>query len=107
LEVDLMSESKSVTGVRKFVTRIVATGALLGLYALSTFAVSTVMLASSSTSAQAQRGGRGRGVRGRGVVIRGGRGRGRGFWRNGIWLPWVAPGLCHQPWNSVRFYCPY
>ena len=99
-----MSESKSVGAVRKFVTRVVATGALLALYGLSSFAVGTVVMTAGSDSAMAQRG-RGRG--GRGVVVRGGRGRGRGFWRNGVWLPWIAPGLCHQPWNSVRFYCPY
>jgi hypothetical protein len=116
LEVDLMTESKSAGIVRKLVTRIVATGALLVVYALSTFAVSTVVMTAGSTEAQAQRGrgrggGRGRGAvrgRGRGVVVRGGgRGRGRGFYRGGIWFPWIAPGLCHRPFNSVRFYCPY
>ncbi len=115
-----MTESKSAGIIRKFVTRVVATGALLAVYALSTFAVSTVVMTAGSTEAQAQRGrgrgggGRGRGgaVRGRGVgrgvVVRGGgRGRGRGFYRGGIWFPWIAPGLCHRPFNSVRFYCPY
>ena len=23
-------------------------------------------------------------------------GSGRGFWRGGVWLPWIAPGLCHE-----------
>jgi hypothetical protein len=71
--------------LRKYLTRVLAAGALLAIYAVSTLAVSTVFLTSTTTEAQAQRG----------------RGRGRGYWRGGIW----APALCHQPWSSRRVYC--
>lgn len=43
--------------------RVLATGALLGMYAVGTLAIGGVLLSASVTSAQAQRGrGRGRGV---------------------------------------------
>jgi hypothetical protein len=88
--------------VRKYLTGILAAGALLTVYAASTLAVSGVVLMSTTTEATAQRGrGRGRGMvrgrgRGRGMVR--GRGRGRGSWRG-------VPALCHQPWSSRRVYC--
>jgi hypothetical protein len=54
--------------LRKSLTRFLATGALLGVYALSTVGVTAVVMTTGMSSAMAQRG------RGRG----GGRGRGRG-----------------------------
>jgi hypothetical protein len=92
--------------LRKYLTRVLAAGALLAIYAVSTLAVSGVFLASTTTEAQAQRGrgrGRGRGAdrgRGRGRGSRG-RGRGRGYYRGGIWVP----ALCHNSWNSRRYTC--
>jgi hypothetical protein len=84
--------------LRKALTRMLAASALLALYAVSTLAVSGVFLTTTTTEALAQRGrGRGRGGWGRGR----GRGRGRGYWRGGIWVP----ALCHNAWNSRRYYC--
>jgi hypothetical protein len=58
--------------LRKRLTRFLATGALLGIYALSTIGVTAVVMTTGMSSAMAQRGrGRGRGDRGRG--------RGRGY----------------------------
>jgi BA14K-like protein len=58
--------------LRKRLTRFLATGALLGIYALSTVGVTTVVMTTGMSPAMAQRGrGRGRGDRGRG--------RGRGY----------------------------
>ena len=57
---------------RKSLTRLLATGALLGVYALSTVGVTAVVMTTGMSSAMAQRG-RGRGGGGRG------RGRGRGY----------------------------
>ena len=85
--------------LRKYLTRVLAAGALLAIYAVSTLAVTGVFLTSTTTEAQAQRG-RGPG-RGRGYGRGRGRGRGRGYWRGGIW----APALCHNAWNSRRYYC--
>ena len=82
--------------LRKYLTRVLAAGALLAIYAVSTLAVSSVFLTSTTTEAQAQRG-RGRG-RGRGYR---GRGRGRGYYRGGLWVP----PLCHNPWSSRRYNC--
>jgi hypothetical protein len=117
-----MSETKSVGPVRRVVTRVLATGALLVVYAVSTFAVSTIVMTSGSTPAMAQRGqgrgggrgggrGAGRGGGRGGVVLRGrgggrGRGRGRGWSRGGIWFPWIGPGICHHPYTSARVVCP-
>jgi hypothetical protein len=84
--------------LRKVLTRVLAAGALLAVYAVSTIAVSGVFLTSTTTEVQARGRGRGRGHRGRG---RGHRGRGRGHWRGGVW---VGP-LCHRPWSSRRYYC--
>jgi hypothetical protein len=56
--------------LRKSLTRFLATGALLGIYALSTVGVTAVVMTTGMSSAMAQRG-RGRGDRGRG--------RGRGY----------------------------
>ncbi|AMN41391.1 BA14K family protein [Rhodoplanes sp. Z2-YC6860] len=72
---------------RKFLTRLLATGALLGVYAFNTIAMTGVFMSSSVSPAMAQRGkkpgggggrgGGGGGGRG-GNVVRGGGGRGRG-----------------------------
>ena len=83
-------------GVRKYLTRVLAAGALLAIYAVGTLSVSGLFLASTTEVASA-RNGRGRG-RGRGW----GRGRGRGWGRGwGV----VGPALCHRPWSSRRYYC--
>jgi hypothetical protein len=56
-----MAETNS-TGARKLLTRVLAAGALLAIYCVSTVAVTTTMIAGTTTSAQAYwRGGRGRG----------------------------------------------
>ena len=57
--------------VRRFMTRALAAGVLLGIYAFSTIAVTGVVMTAGVSPAMAQRG-RGRGGRG------GGRGRGGG-----------------------------
>jgi hypothetical protein len=85
--------------LRKALTRVLAAGALLAIYAVSTIAVSGVFVATSTTEAQARGRGRGRGYyrgRGRGYY------RGRGYWRGGFFG--VGP-LCHNPWSSRRYYC--
>ena len=68
-----MTAIKSNGPVRKFITRALATGALLAIYSLSTIAVTGVVMTTGVSPAAAQRGGRGGGGRGRG------RGRGRGI----------------------------
>jgi len=80
---------------RKTLTRVLAAGALLAVYAVATITTSGVFLASTTTSAEAQRG-RGRG----GGWGRGGRGRGGGWGRGRGWGAW-----CHRPWSSRRYYC--
>jgi hypothetical protein len=77
--------------VRKFVTRILAAGALLAVYAFSTAAMTGAIMTAGVTTAQAQRGG-------------GGGGRGGGA-RGGYWFPWIAPNVCHEPWTSRRVWC--
>jgi hypothetical protein len=67
-----MRDIKSGGPIRKFVTRALATGALLGLYALGTITTTGVVMTAGVTDAHAQKGKRGGGGRGRG------RGRGRG-----------------------------
>ena len=99
--------------VRKYLTGVLATGALLIAYAVGSLAVTGFVMTVGSNSAQAARGEGGRGGRGgrgvgRGGFVRGGRGRGgrgRGFWRGGVWFPWIAPGLCHEVPTSRRLYC--
>jgi hypothetical protein len=59
---------------RKFFTRVLATGALLGVYLFNTVAMTGVVMTTSVSPAMAQRG------RGRG----GGWGRGRGGWGGGV-----------------------
>lgn len=86
--------------VRKTLTRVLAAGALLAVYAVSTITTSGVFLASTTTAANAQRGRGGRGYRGGGRGYRGGY-RGRG-WGRGVGV--VGP-LCHRPWSSRRYYC--
>lgn len=122
--------------VRKYLTGVLATAALLIAYAVGSLAVTGLVMTVGSDSAQAARGGggggggrgggggggrgagggrgrgggvvvRGRGggvVRGRGVGVVRGRG-GRGFWRGGVWFPWIAPGVCHEVVTSRRVYC--
>jgi hypothetical protein len=85
------------TGVRKAVTRVLAAGALLAVYAVGTVTTSGVFLATSTTSADARgRGGRGGGRGG----FRGGRGFRGGFRGGRGWGAW-----CHRPWSSRRYYC--
>jgi hypothetical protein len=82
--------------VRKFITRTLAAGALLGIYAVGMIATTGTMLTATSTSAEAQWRGRGyrgyRGYRGRGW------GRGRG-WRGGL--------VCRHRYYSSRRVCYY
>ena len=61
-----MADNKSNGPVRNLVTRMLATGALLSMYALGTLGVTSVVMTTGMSTAVAQRG------RGRG----GGRGRG-------------------------------
>ena len=65
-----MAAVKSNSPVRKFITRTLATGAMLAMYSLGTAAVTGVVLTAgvSPASAQRGRGGRGRGGRGGGWV---------------------------------------
>jgi hypothetical protein len=70
-----MTTARAGGSARKFLTRILATSALLGAYVFTTFAVTGVVMTSSVSTAMAQRG-RGRGGGGRG---RGGGGRGVGI----------------------------
>jgi hypothetical protein len=84
------SPTKWERAVRKFMTRILAAGALIALYAISTITMTGLTLSSSTTTADAQGGGgrggggggggRGAGGGGRGG---GGRGAGRGGGRGG------------------------
>ena len=68
-----MTIQKSSGSVRKFVTRVLATGALLFMYAFGMVATTGAFMTAGMSSAYAQRGrGRGGGGWGRG------RGRGRG-----------------------------
>ena len=64
-----MTEFKSRGPVRRFVTRVMAAGALLSIYAASTIGMTGVSMVTGMTSAHAQRG-RGRGGRGRGRLDR-------------------------------------
>ena len=87
--------------VRKYLTRVLAAGALLGIYALSTLSVSGLFLTATTDVAEARggRGGGGRGGRG------GGRGRGGRGW-GGRGRGWgIGPAMCHRPWSSRRYYC--
>ena len=56
-----MTAIKSNGPVRKFITRALATGAMLAIYSLSTIAVTGVVMTTGVTPASAQRGWRGRG----------------------------------------------
>src|SRR5438093_435036 len=82
---------------RKFLTRILAAGALLAIYAVGTLAVTGGLLTATTTAAQAQRGWRGGGWRGGGW--RGGY-RGWGGFRGGVvGRRWVCR---HHYWSSGR-----
>ena len=87
---------------RKFLTRCLATAALLGVYCLATVGVTSLLVTTTDTAAQARGGGpgpRGGGPRGggpRGGFPRGGRGVGRGgggrhFWHGRWWGYGVGP----------------
>jgi hypothetical protein len=71
---------------RKFLTRILATSALLGVYLFNTIAMTGVVMSSSVSPAMAQRGKPrgGGGGRGGGAPRGGGGGRGRGGGGRGI-----------------------
>ena len=86
-----MAIERTGGAVRKYLTRVLAAGALLAVYAMGTITTSGVFLATSTTVSDAR--GRGRG-RGRGWRGRGWRGRGV------VVGPW-----CHRPWSSRRYYC--
>jgi hypothetical protein len=69
-----MTVSKS-GGAHKFLTRVLAAGALLAVYCAGTLAVTGAFMTATATSAQARGGWRGgRGFRGWGGGWRGGRG---------------------------------
>ena len=123
---DEMTGNATRGTVRKFITRALAAGALLAVYAFSTAAMTGAIMTAGVTTAVAQRGGGGggrgggarggRGGGGRGGARGGGRGgrgggrggrggRGRGYWRGGHWFPWIAPNVCHEPWTSRRVWC--
>lgn len=78
-----MANQKATGGARKVMTRVLAAGALLAIYCVSTVVMTGAVMTSTVTSAQA---------RGRGRGWRGGRGRGRG-------RRWVCR---HNHWNSAR-----
>jgi hypothetical protein len=83
-----MAIERTGGAVRTYLTRVLAAGALLAVYAVGTITTSGIFLASTTTVADARRGWRGRGWRGRG-------------WRGrGVVGPW-----CHRPWSSRRYYC--
>jgi hypothetical protein len=104
-----MSGNATHGRLRKFVTRTLATGALVALYAFGTAALTgTIMTADVTSAAAAPKKRRApvrRAPRGRAPVRRAPRGRGRGYWRGGIWFPWLAPYVCHEPWTSRRVWC--
>jgi hypothetical protein len=96
-----MPTTQSAGTVRKFITRTLAAGTLLAIYAVGTIATTGAMLTATSTSAEAQWGwgrGRGRGWRGRGWRGRGWRGRG---WRGGLVCRhryWSSRRVCYRRW---------
>ena len=63
-----MTKIKSGGPVRKFITRVLATGSLLAIYGFGTIATTGVVLTTGVSPAFA-RGGRGRGGRGRGIGV--------------------------------------
>jgi hypothetical protein len=112
---------------RNFLTRWLATFALICVYCLSIVGASTLLLTASSTSADARggggrggggggrggggrggggfRGGGGRGFgRGGGVVVRGGRGRG---WGRGLGYGGIYGVGCYWSPRWGRTICPY
>src|SRR5437870_6830791 len=95
-----MAANTSGGRARKFLTRILAAGALLAIYAVGTLAVTGGLLTATTTTAQAQRGWRGGGWRGggwrggyRGWGVRG------GFYPSYVGRRWVCR---HAYWSSGR-----
>ena len=94
-----MPATNTKGAVRKFVTRTLAAGSLLALYAVGTIATTGAMLTATTTSAEAYY--RGRGYRGRGYRGRGYRGwgyRGRGYRGRGVLV-------CNHRYYSSRRVC--
>ena len=86
----------------KFVTRVLAAGALFALYSVGTVAVSGSLLTAMVSSAEAQDRGRGGGNRARGQRGRGDRGqaRGRGRGHRGR-----GHRVCHHVHGTSRRTC--
>jgi hypothetical protein len=100
-----MTETKSSGVFRKILTRVMAAGALLVVYCMTTIGVTSVVMTTGVTTAEGgrrgRRGRRGRGRRGRGRRGRGRRGRGFG----GIFLDVdPEPDTCHTR-RSRLFVC--
>jgi hypothetical protein len=93
-----MPTTQSAGVVRKFITRTLAAGTLLAIYAVGTIVTTGTMLTASTTSAEAQWRGRGRRGWGRGRGW-GRRGWGRRGWRGGL--------VCRHRYYSSRRVCFY
>ena len=86
-----MPATETASAVRKFITRTLAAGTLLGIYAVGMVTTTGAMLMATSTSAEAQWWGyRGRGYRGY-------RGYRRGYRRGGL--------VCRHRYYSSRRVC--
>ena len=84
-----MPATQTAGAIRKFVTRTMAAGSLLAMYAVGTVVATGAMLTATTTVADAQWRGRGRG-------------RGRGWGRRG----WRGGGLvCRHRYYSSRRVC--
>jgi hypothetical protein len=90
-----MPTTQSAGVVRKFITRTLAAGTLLAMYAVGTIATTGAMLTATTTSAEAW-------YRGRGW--RGYRGYRRGYrrgWRGGLVCRhryWSSRRVCYRRW---------
>jgi hypothetical protein len=92
-----MPATQTAGAIRKFVTRTLAAGSLLAIYAVGTVATTGAMLTATTTVADAQWRGRGRG-RGWGRRGWGRRGWGRRGWRGrGL--------ICRHRYYSSRRVC--
>src|SRR5262245_42068070 len=100
-----MPASQTAGAIRKFVTRTLAAGTLLAMYAVGTAVTTGAMLTATTTAADAQWRGYRRG-RGRGRGDRRGRGVGRGYrrvWRGGGLLVfrhryYISRRFCYRRW---------